>query len=199
MLLLHGFRRRCSLSRSHWTGTHALAAQGHAGSHCADQVSWQLPGQAAWRRVSSGHTTCCLGRFFDVQGFLFALLRSRFWSSTAQGSCGAASAGRAAMIERQLWVLRNLLEASWDLGCDWHSTAVSPDLALSRSKASQSTCKLVGIQDVCSVALALVLEGQEVCAQQMGPEGLQLTPQLMKRRTLEDCDAHRSAVHSRSA
>ena len=63
------FRKRCSLSRSHWTA--------HCGHPCSgsrrsrrqsshklrtDSACWQLPGRAVWQGVSSGNTSCYLGR-----------------------------------------------------------------------------------------------------------------------------------------
>ena len=104
--------------------------------------------------------------------------------SNAQGSCGkqpASPPGHATVGEWQPWMLCELPGASWDLECRWHYATELSDPQQGQALNMQH---LQSVHSLCSSALAIVLEGQEVFDQPMGPGRLELTLHLVRRRTL---------------
>ena len=71
----------------------------------------------------------------------------------------------------------------------WNATGIlqqMPEVCIQCSNKHQSVTvqELESVHNLCSGALAIVLEGQQVFVQQMDPGRLQLTLQLVRKRTL---------------
>ena len=62
-----------------------------------------------------------------------SFVQEEVWHNAARGSCGV-TAGQAAVGEWQLWVLHELLEASWDLVCGWQVCSSLPESGSASNK-----------------------------------------------------------------